>query len=129
MRLLRFCKMGIIKCIRFILGYLIVVLNFVCRPKQKNRSQLEQERVDQETKQLTLYQFYLCPFCVRVRRMIYRLGLSIEYRDAKNNEIHRQELLTEGGRIKVPCLRIEEASGTRWLYESRAINAYLSEKF
>lgn len=121
--------MGIITCIRFILGYLIVFLNFVCRPKRKNRSQSEQDNVDQETKQLTLYQFYLCPFCVRVRRVIYRLGLSIECRDAKNNEIHRQELLTEGGRIKVPCLRIEEASGTRWLYESRAINDYLSEKF
>jgi glutathione S-transferase len=61
--------------------------------------------------------------------LIYRLGLSIEYRDAKRNKIHRQELLTEGGQIKVPCLRIEEGSETRWLYESRAINAYLSKKF
>jgi hypothetical protein len=110
--------MGIITSIRFILGYLIVFLNFVCRPKRKNRSQSEQDTVDQETKQLTLYQFYL-----------YRLGLSIEYRDAKRNKIHRQELLTEGGQIKVPCLRIEEGSETRWLYESRAINAYLSKKF
>ena len=89
----------------------------------------DQQKVDQVTSHLSLYQFYLCPFCVRVRRQIDRLNLKIDYRDAKNNETHRQILLTEGGRIKVPCLRIEENKNVTWLYESKAINAYLEQRF
>ena len=32
----------------------------------------------------------------------------VAMRDAKNNEQDRQTLLEQGGKIKVPCLRIEE---------------------
>ena len=119
----------ILKMIRFILGHLIVFINFVTRPSQLKRSAADQEKVDADTKKLTLYQFHGCPFCVRVRRHIHRLNLSIELRDAKNNATHRDALLAGGGKIKAPCLRIEDENGTTWMYESLAINDYLTTRF
>ena len=123
----------ILTLIRKSLGYTILFLNAVFRPRRQRRSTLDQQRVDQETTQLSLYQFHLCPFCVRVRRMIDRLNLNIEVRDAKNDDTHRQALLSGGGRIKVPCLRIEETGKEKgevtWLYESLAINTYLEKRF
>ena len=119
----------ILKAIRFIAGNIIVFLSFAFRPKRKTRSESEQQRIDQETKKLALYQFQLCPFCVRVRRVIDRLNLSIEYRDAKNNSTYREELRAGGGKIKVPCLRIEDEKGVQWLYESLEINNYLEKRF
>ena len=64
---------------------------------------------------------------MKVRRAIKREGLNIETRDAKNNEQYRQELLEQGGKIKVPCLRIEQNGQTQWLYESNDIIAYLNK--
>jgi len=119
----------ILKIIRQLLGRVIVFLNFACPPRRKKRTETEQERVNQETQKLALYQFYLCPFCVRVRRMISRLNLKIEYRDIKSNEKHHSDLIAGGGKRKVPCLRIEEDSQVTWLYESLAINKYLTERF
>lgn len=55
--------------------------------------------------------------------------MPVTLRDAKNNEQDRQTLLTEGGKIKVPCLRIEEDGKTTWMYESKAIIAYLDQRF
>ena len=120
----------ILNVIRKSLGYTIVFLNFIFKPQRIQRPANEQQKVDQETSHLSLYQFYLCPFCVRVRRQIDRLNLKIEYRDAKNNETHRQDLLSDGGRIKVPCLRIEENDGAvTWMYESSDIIEYLEQRF
>ena len=119
----------ILKCIRVVLGYTIVGLNALFAPQRQQRTQQDQQAVDQATQSLALYEFYLCPFCVKVRRMMRRLNLSIECRDAKNNTEHRQTLLEEGGKIKVPCLRIEEGGKVTWMYESSDINAYLSERF
>ncbi|MCJ8267834.1 MAG: glutathione S-transferase N-terminal domain-containing protein, partial [Psychrosphaera sp.] len=62
-------------------------------------------------------------------RSMIRLNLNIELRDAKNNAQHRQELLEEGGRIKVPCLRIQEGEKVTWLYDSNAIITYLDQRF
>jgi glutathione S-transferase len=50
-------------------------------------------------------------------------------KDAKNNEADRQALLAGGGRVKVPCLRIEENGKTTWMYESKAIIDYLDQRF
>ncbi|MFT5170482.1 MAG: glutaredoxin [Candidatus Marinamargulisbacteria bacterium] len=119
----------IIKLVRNGLGHLIVLGNAVFRPKQISRSEAEQRAVDLETQKLTLYQFHLCPFCVRVRRMIDRLNLSIDYRDAKADPVHHDALLAGGGKVKVPCLRIEEDQKVTWLYESLAINDYLFSRF
>ena len=119
----------LLKALREGLGRLIVFINFVTRPRPMQRSEEEQARVNEEASSLTLYQFYACPFCVRTRRAIHRLNLPIETRDAQNDPVDRQALKDGGGEIKVPCLRIEEAGETRWMYESMDIIAYLEDRF
>lgn len=119
----------IVKAIREGLGRIIVFVDFITRPKQIVRSESDQNKADEQAKNLALYQFYACPFCTKVRRNIHRLNISVELRDAQNNATFREELLKEGGAIKVPCLRIEENGRTKWMYESSDINEYLNAQF
>ncbi|EWH06306.1 MULTISPECIES: glutathione S-transferase N-terminal domain-containing protein [Pseudoalteromonas] len=115
------------KFVRWLLGRLILLFDFIFTPRSKKRPAAEQAQLDLVTSQFKLYQFKACPFCVKVRRAIKRQGLSVETRDAKGNELFRQELLEQGGKIKVPCLRIEENGQVTWLYESNDIIAYLDK--
>lgn len=115
--------------IRWILGRIILLLDFVFRPKPLVRDAATQAGVDEHCKNLVLYQFRACPFCVKVRRQIRRLGLQIELRDAQAPGPHREELFKGGGELQVPCLRIAEPTGIRWMYESSDINAYLEGRF
>ena len=117
------------KALRVGLGQLVILGDFVTRPGKKQRSAVAQAAVDASAKDLTLYQFHACPFCVKTRRTLRRLNVPVALRDAKNNDVDRQALLTGGGRIKVPCLRIEEAGQTRWMYESKVIIDYLEQRF
>ena len=79
--------------------------------------------------QLSLYQFPSCPFCQRVLDAVARLGVQIELRDTRTSTAYRDELLAATGRTTVPCLRIEEPGGTRWLPESADIIRYLEREF
>ncbi|CAM2924900.1 glutaredoxin [Vibrio mytili] len=117
------------KFIRWFLGKIILLLNAVFSPSGIKRSAEEQKIVDDKAKQFALYQFDACPFCVKVRRAMKRQSVKIELRDAKNDAQHRQELEQGGGRIKVPCLRIEKDGATQWLYESSDIVAYIEKEF
>lgn len=119
----------IVKAVREGLGRIIVLVDFLTRPKKLQRGAPAQAQVDTALASMSLYQFYACPFCVRTRRALHRLNLPIELRDAQHDQQHRQDLLEQGGAIKVPCLRIDEGSQSRWLYESPAIIAYLEERF
>ena len=118
-----------IKALRVGLGQLIIAGDFVTRPSKKQRPAAAQAQVDEAAKGLTLYQFHACPFCVKTRRTLRRLNVPVALRDAKNNEQDRQTLLEQGGKIKVPCLRIEENGQSTWLYESKAIASYLQQRF
>lgn len=116
--------------VRWILGRIILLLDFIFTPRGVKRSAEQQQLVDQQCSKLALYQFVACPFCVKVRRQMKRLSLTIECRDAKNSEQFKSELSELGGRHKVPCLRIEHACGdVQWMYESSDINAYLTKQF
>ncbi|MGF1909950.1 glutathione S-transferase N-terminal domain-containing protein [Vibrio kasasachensis] len=117
------------KVIRWILGRIILLLSFVFSPRGIKRAAEDQQVVDQKSAQLALYQFEACPFCVKVRRSMKRQSVEIELRDAKNDAKHRAELESGGGRVKVPCLRIEEKDGVQWMYESSDIVAYLEKEF
>ncbi|MFK3973731.1 glutathione S-transferase N-terminal domain-containing protein [Pseudomonas sp. NPDC087358] len=119
----------LMKALRVGLGQLVILVDFLTRPARKKRSPQAQAAVEASAKDLTLYQFQACPFCVKTRRTLRRLNVPVALRDAKNNELDRQTLLTEGGRIKVPCLRIEEAGQTVWMYESKVIIDYLEQRF
>jgi glutaredoxin len=119
----------LVKALRQGLGRLIVFVDYVTRPKPQQRPAHEQAQVDAAAAYLSLYQFYACPFCVKTRRAIRRLNLPVEYRDAAEPGVHREELAREGGKVQVPCLRIVEGEQARWLYESDAIIDYLSARF
>lgn len=99
-------------------------------PKGVERPEEQQKLIDSEAKSLTLYQFKTCPFCLKVKRMMRRLSLNIETVDAQHDEQVRNELLSNGGKIAVPCLKIIDQQGkTTWMYESSEINQYLEQRF
>lgn len=118
------------KLVRLILGPFLLLKEQITKPKGVVRSTADQARVDAECQQLALYQFGTCPFCIKVRQEMRRLSLPVELRDAQHSAKNRQTLLTQGGKSKVPCLRItDEDSNPRWLYDSKAIIAYLQQRF
>jgi glutaredoxin len=115
--------------VRKLLGALILFADWLTSPAGVSRSPAQQSAVDDQTATLTLYQFKACPFCVKVRRAIKRHSLNIVIKDAKRCDQARNELLTGGGALKVPCLKIDdEIGGVRWMYESGDIITYLEEK-
>lgn len=87
----------------------------------------EQQKIDNATKNMTLYEYKACPFCVKVRRSLRRQGLNIVTVDAKQQP-HKNTLHSEGGKLQVPCLKIVEAGQTTWMYESSEIISFLSKK-
>jgi len=117
------------KFIRWILGIIILVVEKVITPKPIQHDKEKQQRLDAEVQQYSLYQFRSCPFCVKVRLKLARLNLNIELRDAKNDQQHREDLNSQGGQIKVPCLRISDENGKdQWLYESDDIIRFLEQR-
>ena len=120
----------IFKPVRWVLGQIIIFIDWLTRPKPVERAVDVQAEIDEQTRNMALYQFQMCPFCVKTRRQIHRLGLNIENRDARNDPDWNQELINEGGKYQVPCLKITREDGTvEWMYESTDINQYLEEKF
>lgn len=116
--------------VRWFLGALILFFEKVASSKGIQRTADDQAKIDTETAKLTLYQFKSCPFCVKVRMAMKRQSLHIETRDAKRSESAAVELLAGGGKLKVPCLKIEDDQGNAtWMYESSVINAYLLKRF
>ena len=119
----------IVKLIREGLGRIIVLGDYLTRPKSMQRDEQEQADIDNAVSRMSIYQFYACPFCIKTRRSIRRLNLPMEYRNAQAPGPVRDELQQLGGKIKVPCLRIEDEKEERWLYESNDIIAYLDRRF
>lgn len=111
-------------------SFVYQIFNFLLGQKQMiSRSTEEQTRVDQETKQLSLYHYDGCPFCIRVRNEIERLNLNIELRNTLSDSQHNQDLMEGGGKRTVPCLRIETENSPEWMYESGDIAQYLNSRF
>jgi glutaredoxin len=112
--------------IRWLLGRIILLLNFIFSPKAINRSSEQQLALDTSTEHLSLYQLPACPFCVKVRRDMKRNGLNINLRNINNQSEYKDELIREGGKRTVPCLKITSKDNeTKWLYESKEIINYL----
>ena len=120
----------IFKPVRWVLGQIIIFIDWATRPKPMQRSAEAQAEVDKQTDNMALYHFKMCPFCVKTRRQIHRLALKIESRDARNDPKWNQEIIEEGGKYQVPCLKITQDDGSvEWMYESTDINEYLEKKF
>ena len=119
----------LIKLVREGLGRVILCIDWVTRPSPVKRTPDQQAVAEAEAKNLSLYQHYLCPFCIKTRRAIHQLNIPVETKELKKHQMYRDELLREGGRIKVPCLRIEQAGAVQWMYESDDIIRYLKDRF
>lgn len=75
---------------------------------------------------LALYHHQSCPYCAVTRQAIKQTGLNIGQRDVKKQPHFRAELIKEGGKSQVPCLRIEKENGdVHWLYESQDIIQFI----
>ncbi|MCW8919404.1 MAG: glutathione S-transferase N-terminal domain-containing protein [Gammaproteobacteria bacterium] len=118
------------KFIRWLLGRIILLVNWLSWPHPGVRTAQQQQAVEATLAHYALYQFHACPFCVKVRRALRRLNLPMTLRDAKAEGPFRRELAQQGGTLKVPCLRIEHPDGRiEWLYESNDIIAHLEQRF
>ena len=118
------------KTLRILLAPLILIWEWVTMPKGMLRAPEVQAKVDAECRDLALYQFKTCPFCVKVRREMRRLSLNIDLRDAQNDAKNRADLVAGGGKPVVPCLKITGADGkAEWMYESAQIIQYLQTRF
>ena len=82
------------------------------------------------TDNLTLYQFTTCPYCIRVRMAVKRLGIKLASKNIHQDRDAHRELIAGGGRTMVPCLRIDGPDGqATWMYESADIVRYLKDTF
>ena len=117
------------RTLRVLLGPVVLLRERLTRPTGVVRPPAAQALVDQQCSSLALYQYATCPFCAKVRQEMHRLSLPIEKRDAQHDLKNREELTRQGGQTKVPCLKITEAQGSRWLYDSGEIISYLRTKF
>lgn len=79
-------------------------------------------------KKFALYYYDSCPYCAFTRQSINELGQAknIELRNIQLQPEYRTELIKNGGKAQVPCLRIDNVNGeSEWLYESDDIIKYL----
>ena len=122
--------MSVFKIVRAITKPLILMAEKMFRPSPVIREPMVQQSIDRETANMALYEYRACPFCMITRRALYRLSLRIELRDALNNKQYRLELLEQGGKNQVPCLRITNDNGAdTWMYESADIISFLEDKY
>lgn len=118
------------KTLRLVLGPVMLLRERLTRPVGLVRPPALQAQVDQQCRSLALYQYKTCPFSIKVRQEMRRLSLPIEHRDAQHDVTNREALVRDGGKAKVPCLRITDQVGSsQWMFESDAIIAYLRGRF
>ena len=59
-------------------------------------------------RELVLYKFDACPYCVRVCRALDAIGLEIAMEDTRTDPEVRQRLYSITGRTQVPCLFVDD---------------------
>ena len=101
------------------------------RPWNEVYAELTAERyIEAPEEQLTLYSLEYCVFCIRVKKVIEELCISVEVRDIWEDATSRQELQEARGRTTVPVLRCESPDGgVRWVPESADIIRQLRQRF
>ena len=120
----------VFRLIRWPLGQIIIFIDWITRPAIPVIPAEKRAELDATTSTMKLYHFKQCPFCVKTRRTIRRLGLNIETRDARNDPRWNSELINQGGKYQVPCLRVEKTEGSiEWMYGSDNIIDYLDHRF
>jgi glutathione S-transferase len=90
---------------------------------------LSKKKADRQASCLTLYDCQQRPSHNKIQRYLKHLNVDITVKNLNRCHVYQKELLSGGGRAQVPCLRIDSATGSRWLYESDDIVRYLDQKF
>ena len=120
----------LLKAFRNGLGSLIALVSRLIPVKKVKRDAQAQALADEKAKNIELYQFFACPFCIMSRRVIRGLNIKVVTRDAQTRGgQYREELLKEAGKVQVPCLKITEHGKVTWMFESAEIKAYLEKEF
>jgi hypothetical protein len=116
------------KLIRFVLGKIILFLDFAFSPKPEvARTDEAQQAIDTKTAGWTLYHLEACPFCVKVRRQMKRRMVCVPMKDIGKDSVAWDELMAGGKLDQVPCLRYIDSTGNvQWMYESSDINEFLA---
>ena len=83
----------------------------------------------QRAEDLSLYRYDGCMWCGLVERNLAELGVELALRDVRVDPSNLRDLVDATGRQTVPCLRIAEPGGDRWMHESSVIIAYLQDRF
>ena len=115
----------LIQIARKAIGAIILTADRLTCPNSINRSPEKQQRIDDLTKDLALYEMLACPYCVKVRREIKRQSLNIKRVNVKLDQKGKENLIANGGKFQVPCLSIKKQDKDVWLYESEDIVNYL----
>ncbi len=76
-----------------------------------------------------LFKTDICGFCYRVQAFLDLNGIEIPLRDVNRDPAAFRELLQEGGRTTVPCLRIERGGEVEWMFESMDIIQYITARY
>ncbi len=119
----------LLKILRNGFGSIIVFIDWITQPSKLERTPEQQLLVEEKLKDMTLYQLYACPFCIKTRRALRRLNLPMEIRSVSVGSLYREELQAGGGQIQVPCLRLQQNGKDEWMYESSDIIEYLEQQF
>ena len=77
-----------------------------------------------DTKNLTLYYFYGCPFCAKVMNFLKKNNILVPMKNTYEDAGAKAELIRIGGKSQVPCLVIDGKA----LYESDDIIEWFREK-
>lgn len=121
--------MPFLEPLRQIIGRGVLLVEKLTQPEPIERNAEEQLAADEHTKDWAIYEYKMCPFCMKVRKELRRKALNIELRDARHDPVHRKDLETEGGKAQVPCLRLTKEDGSStWMYESSEIIEFLNRE-
>lgn len=93
---------------------------------QKNESNTPDITPDFED--LALYYRTTCPFCRFVMSFMKSNNIVLDMRNITTEQTHLDALVQQGGKRQVPCLRIRNEHGDKWLYESADITDYLEKR-
>lgn len=114
---------------RHIKGKALDLVDRLVPVRPVNRSHDEQCQLDRESRRMHLYFSRTCPASITVRRQCERLGLRVVEKDVLRVNAYRNELLNGGGAPKVPCLRVDDDNGGKWLYSPETILEYLKDRY
>ncbi|QKQ24333.1 glutathione S-transferase N-terminal domain-containing protein [Candidatus Ruthia endofausta] len=120
----------LLKGLRNGLGAIIAFISWLIPVSKIKRTSEQQQKADKKTVSIELYQFFACPFCIKIRRVIRRLNLNIVTRNTQTiGSEFRDEMQQETGKVQVPCLKITNGNEVQWMFESDEISAYLNKHF